>query len=186
MEFPILSALIAVPIIGAVVCMLTPANRPEIAKATGYAATMVNLGLAAWLLWQFQPHVGAFQFVENQRWIPTLGINYTVGVDGISIFMVAVTGLLFPLGLLGSERYIQHRVKAYVAWFLLLEGAIMGIFLSLDLIAFFIFWELVLVPMYFLIQGWGSGQREFAAMKFFIYTAARITPSAATIANGSL
>ncbi len=172
MDFPILSALIAVPIIGAIVCMLTPANRPEIAKATGYAATMLNLGLAAWLLWQFQPHVGSFQFVENQAWIPTLGINYTVGVDGISIFMVAVTGLLFPLGLLGSEKYIQHRVKAYVAWFLLLEGAIMGIFLSLDLIAFFIFWELVLVPMYFLIQGWGSGQREFAAMKFFIYTAA--------------
>jgi NADH-quinone oxidoreductase subunit M len=110
--------------------------------------------------------------VENQKWIPTLGINYTVGVDGISIFMVVVTGLLFPLGLLASEKYIEHRVKAYVAWFLLLEGAIMGIFLSLDLIAFFVFWELVLVPMYFLIQGWGSGQREFAATKFFIYTAA--------------
>jgi NADH-quinone oxidoreductase subunit M len=101
-----------------------------------------------------------------------MGINYTLGVDGISIFMIAVTALLFPLGLLGSEKYIEHRVKAYVAWFLLLEGAIMGIFLSLDLILFFVFWELMLVPMYFLIQGWGSGRREFAAMKFFIYTAA--------------
>jgi NADH-quinone oxidoreductase subunit M len=171
-EFPILSAIIFVPIVGAIVCLLTPANRPEIAKATGYAVTMVDLGLAAWLLWQFAPHEGSFQFVENQAWIPTLGINYTVGVDGISLFMVAITGLLFPLGLLASEKYIQHRVKAYVAWFLLLEGAIMGIFLSLDLIVFFVFWELVLVPMYFLIQGWGSGQREFAAMKFFIYTAA--------------
>jgi NADH-quinone oxidoreductase subunit M len=133
---------------------------------------MLNLGLCAWLLWDFQSGVGTFQFVENQKWIPTLGINYTVGVDGISIFMVVVTGLLFPLGLLASEKYIEHRVKAYIAWFLLLEGAIMGIFLSLDLIAFFVFWELMLVPMYFLIQGWGSGQREFAATKFFIYTAA--------------
>jgi NADH-quinone oxidoreductase subunit M len=171
-EFPILSAIIFVPFIGAIVCLLTPANRPEIAKATGYAATMLNFGLAAWLLWQFAPHVGSFQFVESQSWIPTFGINYTVGVDGISIFMVAITGLLFPLGLLASEKYIEHRVKAYVAWFLLLEGAVMGIFLSLDLIVFFVFWELVLIPMYFLIQGWGSGRREFAAMKFFIYTAA--------------
>jgi NADH-quinone oxidoreductase subunit M len=170
-EFPILSAIIFVPFIGAIVCLLTPANRPEIAKATGYAATMLNFGLAAWLLWQFAPHVGSFQFVESQAWIPTFGINYTVGVDGISIFMVAITGLLFPLGLLASEKYIEHRVKAYVAWFLLLEGAVMGIFLSLDLIVFFVFWELVLIPMYFLIQGWGSGRREFAAMKFFIYTA---------------
>ena len=171
-EFPILSAIIAVPIIGAIICMLTPSNRPEIAKAVGYAATMLNLGLCAWLLWEFQAGVGSFQFVETQKWIPTMGINYTVGVDGISIFMVAITGLLFPLGLLASEKYIEHRVKAYIAWFLFLEGAIMGIFLSLDLIAFFVFWELVLVPMYFLIQGWGSEQRNFAAMKFFIYTAA--------------
>ena len=86
--------------------------------------------------------------------------------------MIAITALLFPLGLLASEKYITHRVKAYIAWFLLLEGAIMGIFLALDLILFFVFWELMLVPMYFLIQGWGSGRREFAAMKFFIYTAA--------------
>ncbi len=109
---------------------------------------------------------------RNERWIPTLGVRYIVGVDGISIFMIAITALLFPIGLLASEKYITHRVKAYIVWFLLLEGAIMGIFLSLDLILFFVFWELMLVPMYFLIQGWGSGKREYAAMKFFIYTAA--------------
>ena len=89
--------------------------------------------------------------------------------------------------MLSGERYIQHRVKAYVAWFLLLESAIMGIFLSLDLIVFFVFWELMLVPMYFLIQGWGSGRKEFAAMKFFIYTAAGSAfLLAATIALGFL
>ena len=85
--------------------------------------------------------------------------------------MVAITALLFPIGLLASERYITHRVKAYIAWFLFLEGAIMGIFLALDLILFFVFWELLLIPMYFLILGWGSGQRAYAAMKFFLYTA---------------
>ena len=172
MDFPILSAIIAVPFIGGIVCMFTPSRRPEIAKAVAYATTMITFGLAASLLWSFNGSDPGFQFVENESWIGSLGIRYVVGVDGISIFMVAVTALLFPLGLLGSEKYVTHRVKAYMGWFLLLEGAIMGIFLALDLIVFFVFWELMLVPMYFLIQGWGSGRREFAAMKFFIYTAA--------------
>src|SRR5262249_49944594 len=170
-DFPILSVIIAVPIVGAIVAALIPAERPEISKAVGYAATMITFGFGAWLLWNFEPGSAKFQFVQNRSWIPPLGVRYIVGVDGISLFMVAVTALLFPLGLLASERYITYRVKAYVAWFLLLEGAIMGIFLSLDLILFFVFWELMLVPMYFLIQGWGSEQREYAAMKFFIYTA---------------
>src|SRR5215471_10462316 len=171
-DFPILSCIIAVPIAGSIVCMLVPARRPEIAKAVGYFATMVTLGLAAWMLWSFEPHTSKFQFLEQQSWIPKLGVTYLVGVDGISLFMVVVTALLFPIGLLASERYITVRVKAYVAWFLLLEGAIMGIFLALYLILFFVFWELMLVPMYFLILGWGSGKRAYAATKFFLYTAA--------------
>jgi NADH-quinone oxidoreductase subunit M len=171
-DFPILSALIVVPIAGAIICMLMPQGRPEIAKAIGYASTMITFGLAAWMLWHFAPHSAQFQFVEHESWIPELGVSYLVGVDGISLFMIAVTALLFPIGLLASERYITHRVKTYVAWFLLLEGAIMGIFLALDLILFFVFWELMLVPMYFLILGWGSGRRAYAATKFFLYTAA--------------
>jgi NADH-quinone oxidoreductase subunit M len=171
-DFPILSVIIGVPIGGSIVCMLVPERRPEIAKAVGYAATMITFGFAAWMLWRFEPGSAKFQFLENQQWIPRLGVNYLVGVDGISLFMIAITALLFPIGLLASERYITRRVKAYIAWFLLLEGAIMGIFLALDLILFFVFWELMLVPMYFLILGWGSGQRAYAATKFFLYTAA--------------
>jgi NADH-quinone oxidoreductase subunit M len=170
-DFPILSVIIAVPIAGALITLFVPERRPEIAKAIGYAATMITFGFAAWLLWNFDTHTVQFQFVQDRPWISGLGVRYIVGVDGISVFMIAVTALLFPLGLLASERYITYRVKAYVAWFLLLEGAIMGIFLALDLILFFVFWELMLVPMYFLIQGWGSERREFAAMKFFLYTA---------------
>jgi NADH-quinone oxidoreductase subunit M len=170
-NFPILSVIIGVPIAGSIIALFIPANRPEISKAVGYAATMITFGFAAWMLWNFDPQSSTFQFVQNRSWISALGVRYIVGVDGINLFMVAVTALLFPLGLLASERYITHRVKAYVAWFLLLEGAIMGIFLALDLILFFVFWELMLVPMYFLIQGWGSEQREYAAMKFFLYTA---------------
>lgn len=170
MSFPLLLAIIATPALGAVVVALLPADRPEVVKALGYGFTVATAGLCGYLLWNFQAGDPGFQFVYDKPWIPGLGVRFTLGVDGISLFMVVVTGLLFPLGLLASEKYITHRVKAYVAWFLMLEMAIMGIFLTLDLIAFFIFWELLLVPMYFLILGWGSERRRYAAIKFFIYT----------------
>jgi NADH-quinone oxidoreductase subunit M len=170
MSFPLLLAIVATPALGAVVITLLPAGRPEVIKAFGYFFTVATAGLCGYLLWHFQAGEASFQFVYDKPWIPGLGVRFTLGVDGISLFMVVVTGLLFPLGLLASEKYITHRVKAYVAWFLMLEMAIMGIFLTLDLIAFFVFWELLLVPMYFLIVGWGSARRKYAAMKFFIYT----------------
>jgi NADH-quinone oxidoreductase subunit M len=172
MDFPILSVIVIAPFAGALICLLMPERRPEQIKAVAYDTMAFTLGFAAYMLWQFDPQRGTFQFVENQRWIPAIGVRYILGVDGISLFMVVITAVLFPIGLLASERSIQVRTKAYIAWFLLLEGSILGIFLALDLIAFFIFWEVMLIPMYFLIQGWGSGRRDFAAMKFFLYTAA--------------
>jgi NADH-quinone oxidoreductase subunit M len=171
-DFPILLAIIATPAIGAVVVTMIPSNRPEILRAAGYVFTVATLGLALWLLWNFQVGNPDFQFVENRPWLPGLGTRFIVGVDGISIFMVVISALLMPIGLLASEKYVEHRPKAFTAWFLVLEMAIMGIFLSIDLIGFFVFWEFMLVPMYFLIQGWGSERREYAAMKFFLYTAA--------------
>jgi NADH-quinone oxidoreductase subunit M len=167
--FPILTAIIMTPIVGAILVLCTPARRPEIARAVGYVASVATLGLAGWLLWDFQTGVRTFQFVEENRWFDALGVGYIVGVDGFSIFMIAITGLLFPIGLLAAAKQ-DHRVKAYTFWFLLLEGVIMGIFLSLDLICFFVFWEAMLVPMYFLISGWGSARRVYASMKFVLYT----------------
>jgi len=170
MSFPILTAIILMPLVGAIGVLLTPARRPELAQAIGYASTAATLGFAGWLLWSFQTGVGGFQFVEENRWFDALGVGYIVGVDGFSIFMIVITALLFPIGLLAAHK-LDHRIKAYIVFFLLLETAIMGIFLSLDLIAFFVFWEFMLVPMYFLIAGWGSARRKYAAMKFFLYTA---------------
>jgi NADH-quinone oxidoreductase subunit M len=170
-DFPILSCIIFVPVAGAILVALTPRTRPELARAIGFATTGAVAGLAGYLLWHFQAGDGSFQFVESYSWIDTLGVNFLVGVDGISLFMVAITAFLFPLGLLGLDPKI-HRAKAYILWFLLLETAIMGIFTSLDLIAFFVFWEFLLVPMYFLIAGWGSSRRVYAALKFFLYTMA--------------
>ena len=171
-DFPILSAIIVTPLIGAIVVMFLPPARPEIIKAVGYLVTVATLALSLWMLWEFSTTDYFFQFVESHAWIPGLGTRYIVGVDGISLFMVVITAVLMPLGLLASAKYPHHRPKAFVAWFLALEFTILGVFLSLDLILFFVFWELLLVPMYFLIQGWGHERKNYAATKFFIYTAA--------------
>ncbi len=169
--YPVLTAIIITPILGALLVALVPARRPELARAIGFMASAATLGFALLMLWDFQTGFGGFQFVEHNRWFDSLGVGYIVGVDGFSLFMIIATAVLFPIGLLASAK-IEHRPKAYIFWFLMLEGAIMGIFLSLDLIGFFVFWEAMLVPMYFLIAGWGSTNRKYAATKFFIYTAA--------------
>ena len=169
--YPILTAIIFTPLLGALLVLLTPARRPELARAVGFMASMATLGFAALLVWKFHTNFGGFQFTEHNQWFSSLGVSYILGVDGFSLFMVLATAVLFPIGLLASAR-MDERVKAYTFWFLMLEGAILGIFLSLDLIVFFVFWEAMLVPMYFLIAGWGSANRKYAATKFFIYTAA--------------
>jgi NADH-quinone oxidoreductase subunit M len=169
MSFPILTAIIATPAIGALVVFLIPSRRVEAARAVGYATTAATFGLSLWMLWHFQTGHAGYQFVESERWMGSLGVKYVVGVDGISIFMIALTALLFPIGLLASNQ-LTVRVKAFTAWMLLLEAALMGVFLALDLVVFFVFFEIVLVPMYFIILGWGHERRNYAALKFFLYT----------------
>lgn len=168
--FPILSALILTPAVGALIALLMPNRRPDVARAVGYAVSAATLGLSLALLWEFKAGSGAFQFTESASWIPALGIRWQLGVDGISLFMVVLTGLLFPIGLLASAKL--ERQKAFTVWMLFLEAAVMGVFVGLDLIVFFIFFEIVLVPMYFIIGQWGHGRRVYAAMKFFIFTMA--------------
>jgi NADH-quinone oxidoreductase subunit M len=168
--FPILTALILTPAAGALIALLMPNRRPDVAKAIGYAVSAAVLGMSLALLWQFNAHSAAFQFSENARWIPALGIRWHLGVDGISLFMVVLTGLLFPIGLLASAKV--ERQKAFTVWMLLLEAAVIGVFVGLDLIVFFVFFEIVLVPMYFIIGQWGHGRRVYAATKFFIFTMA--------------
>ncbi|MCZ7527615.1 MAG: NADH-quinone oxidoreductase subunit M [Acidimicrobiia bacterium] len=170
-DFPVLTALIFTPFLGAVLTALVPSRRPEAARVVGYAATMATAGIAGFLLWNFETGTSGYQFVEEHRWIGDLGVGYVLGVDGISLFMVVLTALLFPLALLGSAA-LTDRVKQFTVWMLVLEASIMGVFLGLDLILFFVFFELVLVPMYFVIGGWGHDRRVYAAMKFFVFTMA--------------
>ena len=125
------------------------------------------------LLWaRFDAASADFQFVERYPWIPAFGIEYFVGVDGISLFLVVLTGFLTPLALLSSWESIHTRVKAFAMFLLALEAAMIGVFISLDLFLFYVFWDAMLVPMYFLIGIWGYDRRVFAAIKFMLYTMA--------------
>jgi NADH-quinone oxidoreductase subunit M len=167
-SFPILSALILVPLLGAVIVTLLSNRRPEYVKL---AALIISVGTGAmslWMLAKFQTEDAGFQFVSQHEWIRAWGISWHLGVDGISLFLVVLTGILFPLVIVGVDPH--HDEKRYLGWLLLLEAGVMGSFLSLDLFLFFIFFEIVLVPMYFLIGGWGYDKRIYAATKFFLYT----------------
>jgi NADH-quinone oxidoreductase subunit M len=169
-SFPLLTALIVVPLIGALVVALTPSRRPDIARLVGVLFTVIVAGLSIYLLAKFHSGEAGYQFESRHSWIKEWGAGWHVGVDGISLFLVVLTGLLFPLALLGADPHKDY--KPYTAWILLLQAGVMGSFLSLDLLLFFLFFEIVLVPMYFLIGGWGYDKRIYAALKFFLYTMA--------------
>lgn len=167
-SFPILSALVLLPIIGAVLVVLTSNRRPEYVKLIATLFSVGVAGMSIWLLASFKTSDGGFQFQSKHEWISSWGISWHLGVDGISLFLVVLTGILFPLVIVGIDPHHDH--KRYLAWLLVLEAGVMGSFLSLDLFLFFIFFEIVLVPMYFLIGGWGYDKRVYAATKFFLYT----------------
>ena len=166
--FPILTAIVLVPIVGALLVVLMPKSRPEYPKMLALLSSAGTAALTIWLMSSFETGDAGFQFVSKHLWIEPWGISWHLGVDGISLFLVVLTGLLFPLVIVGIDPH--HYDKAYFAWLLMLQAGVMGSFLSLDLFVFFIFFEIVLVPMYFLIGGWGYENRVYAATKFFLYT----------------
>ena len=173
LAFPILSMLIFLPAAGAVIITLLSKRRPEYVKLV---AALTSVGDRRDEPSGYSPSStaddGGFQFVSKHPWIEQWGISWHLGVDGISLFLVVLTGVLFPLAIMGIDPHNDDpaRDKPYFAWLLLLEAGVMGSFLSLDLFLFFVFFEIVLVPMYFLIGGWGYEGRVYAATKFFLYT----------------
>ena len=165
----ILSWLIWLPIIGMVAIAFIPREKEDVIKITAAATTGIQFLLTLVLWKNFDSGSGAMQFMERAEWIPSFNIAYILGVDGLSLPMVILTGLLCFLGIFVSWN-INKAVKGYFALFLLLDTGIMGVFLSMDFFLFYIFWEVMLLPMYFLIGIWGGPQREYAAIKFFLYT----------------
>jgi len=168
--FAILPWLIAVPFATAVLIVLLPATRGDYARVTALAGSSITGAISLYLLADFDASDGGFQYVVDTEWVASLGLSWLLAVDGISLFLVVLTGLLFPIAILTSEPH--HSPKPYYVWLMLLMAGSMGAFLALDLLLFFLFFEVVLVPMYFLIGGWGHEGRIYAAMKFFIYTMA--------------
>lgn len=172
-DFPILTLTTFLPLIGALAILLIRGDEQIIARnarATALWTSLATFVVSIFLWVGFDNSTADFQFVEKVAWIPSFGLNYHMGVDGISVFFVILSTFLTPICILASWESIQHRVKEYMIAFLVLETLMIGMFCALDFILFYIFFEAVLIPMFLIIGIWGGGRRVYAAFKFFLYT----------------
>lgn len=167
--FPYLEVLVFLP---AVTALLMAAIPSSVSRTTirylGLVVAIAELVLAAIMTFAFRPGVVGYQFATSHRWIPSIGVSWSLGVDGISLVLVLLTAILFPIALFGANE--AREQKSFTAWMLLLESACVGSFLATDLFVFFVLFELTLIPTYFLIANWGLLNRGRAAVKFFVYT----------------
>jgi len=170
---PLVTIVTFFPLLGIPVLLLLRNDQEQAIKRAAMTFSALAFVLSLGLVFGgFDLREAGFQFEENVPWIPAWGINYHVGVDGISILLVLLTTLIMPIAILSSWTAIHDRLKQYMIFMLLLETAMLGVFVSLDLFLFYVFWEFSLVPMYFLIGIWGGPRRVYAAIKFFLYTMA--------------
>lgn len=168
----LLTIILFLPAAAGLALLLIPARRENVIRWGALIASLLPLALAIFLWVRFNPVVDAanpFQFQEKVDWFGAIGSSYHLGVDGLSLPMVLLTTLLTPLSILTSFN-IKERVKAFMVLFLFLETGILGVFMALDLLLFFVFWEIGLVPMYFLIAQWGGANRNYASLKFILFT----------------
>ncbi|HEX2980594.1 MAG TPA: NADH-quinone oxidoreductase subunit M, partial [Anaerolineaceae bacterium] len=167
----LLTLILFIPTLAALLVLLLPKDRVNLIRWVTLVASLIPLALSILLWFSFDRSAAGFQFQEQYIWYPAINASYHVGVDGISLTMVLLTTLLTPLAILASFS-ISERVRPYMFLFLLLETGMLGVFLALDLLIFFVFWEIGLVPMYFLINQWGGANRNYASLKFILYTMA--------------
>src|SRR5438132_5834700 len=167
---PLLTLLVLLPLAGALPIVLMSGRREGLIRAVALGVSIAVFAVTVLLWARFDGASASFQFVERHAWIPAFGIDYFVGVDGISLCLVVLTGFLTPLALLSSWESVHDRVKGFCLFMLALESAMIGVFVSLDLFLFYIFWDAMLIPMYFLIGIWGYDRRVYAAVKFILFT----------------
>lgn len=172
MEQFLLSSLILIPIIGAILVALVPRERQDVTKWVALVTSLVALVVSLPLYFNFDASATGYQFEQDLLWIPTLNIHYHVGIDGLSLFLVLLTTFLSVIAVLSSWTAITEQAKEYYALMLLLETAMLGVFVSLDLFLFYLFWEASLIPMALLIGRWGGRRRIYASIKFILYTMA--------------
>jgi NADH-quinone oxidoreductase subunit M len=170
MNEQILTIVTFLPTIGALILLFLREEMKQAIKVTAFVTALVTFLISTYLYFNFQPGTAAMQFVINKPWIASLGVSYHLGVDGISLFLVLLTTLLTAISILSSWTAIGDRVKGFMVSLLILETGMLGVFVSLDLFLFYIFWEVMLIPMYFLIGIWGGINRIYAAIKFVLFT----------------
>lgn len=172
-DFPVLSLLTFLPLIGVAFILTIRGDEAIVARNARNAALFTSaftLALALFMVMRFDPSAEGFQFVEKVEWIPSLGISYHVGVDGISVFFVLLSAFLTPVCLIASRESIRSRVREYMVAFLVLETFMIGTFVALDAVLFYVFFEGVLIPMFLIIGIWGGPRRVYASYKFFLFT----------------
>jgi NADH-quinone oxidoreductase subunit M len=177
---PLLTLLVLVPLVGAIAVLLLgraraggdSASRDDLVRQTALAVSLIAFVISLIVWWTFDPASADYQFVERHTWLPDFGISYHVGIDGISLLLVVLTTFLTPISLLCSWQSIERRVREFSFFILALEAAMIGVFISLDLFLFYLFWDAMLIPMYFLIGVWGYDRRVYASIKFILYTMA--------------
>ena len=165
----LLSLILFIPVLSGLVMLLLPKDAAKLLRWFALAASLIPFALSVYLWTQFKPDAAGYQFEEQYTWYTAIGSSLHLGVDGLSLTMVLLTTLLIPLAILASFS-VSDRVKPYMMLFLFLETGMLGVFMAIDLLIFFVFWEIGLVPMYFLINQWGSANRNYASLKFIIYT----------------
>lgn len=167
---PILSIIIFSPLVGVVALMFVPKGAAELSKWIALGVSFVTFLISLPLFWAFQADGPAFQFVERMPWISRWGVEYHLGIDGITLFLVLLTTLLTFISILGAWNQAKPHTREFMITLLLLEVGMNGVFLALDVFLFYVYWEVMLFPMYFLIGVWGSERRLYAAIKFVVYT----------------
>ena len=169
-SLPLLSVVTFIPLLGAIVIAFIPGERVRAIRWAALITALLAFAASLIILAGFDVNAPGFQFKETADWVPFFGIQYKLGVDGISLALVVLTTTLTWISILASFGPIQSRVKAYMISFLVLEVGMIGVFLALDMFLFYVFFELVLVPMYLIIGIWGGANRVYATLKFVIYT----------------
>jgi NADH-quinone oxidoreductase subunit M len=169
-NFPILSLILFTPLAGAVMLLFVSKKQEDLIRWIANIVAFIGFVVSVPLWFWYQPSGPQFQFVERMPWIPSVGADYFLGVDGFSVLLILLTTLMGTIAVLSSWTAIKERVKEYYIFLLVLQGGMIGAFISLDFLLFFLFWEVMLVPMYFLIGIWGSDRRLYSAIKFFLYT----------------
>src|SRR5580700_4138209 len=165
----ILSIVLFTPIVGTLILFLIPSSNTAAIRWWANIAAFIGFLVSLPLVFQFD-RTKDFQFVEQASWIPSIGASYHLGIDGFSYLLVMLTTVIGVIAILSSWNAIHDRLKEYYAFFLILQTGMLGVFMALDFLLFFVFWETVLVPMYFIIAIWGGPRRSYASIKFMIYT----------------